>query len=254
MTVDEDWVENQRFNVHYYAPILTNDDGSRRSVWPEKWSLEFLESIEHTRSYAKNYLSSPLGADGDYWTLDDFHPLTAELNAAVTHEVISVDPAVTTNASSDFTAIAAVGWARSVNRCAVYEARAIKVGPDDIRLAVLRFVERAIERGHAVIVIVEANQGGDLWLRILHDMPVKVKPYPAGTASKNVRAASALDHYNRGRVEHAPGLREAEGQMAAFPRAPHDDLVDAVGAGVRYFLDRGNKTKIAVGSTSVAYA
>lgn len=248
------WVEEERIAARHWLPIVTLPDGERASIWPAKWPLSFLESIEHTRSYAKNYLSSPLGADGDYWTLDDFHPLTAELNAAITHEVISVDPAVTTNASSDFTAIAAVGWARSVNRCAVYEARAIKVGPDDIRLAVLRFVERAIERGHAVIVIVEANQGGDLWLRILHDMPVRVKPYPAGTASKNVRAASALDHYNRGRVEHAPGLREAEGQMAAFPRAPHDDLVDAVGAGVRYFLDRSKKRGPGVGSASVPYA
>ena len=248
------WVDEEQIAARHWLPIVTLPDGERASIWPAKWPLAFLESIEHTRQYAKNYANDPLGADGDYWQLGDFLPMTAELNAAVTHEVISVDPAVTTNASSDFTAIAAVGWARSVNRCAVYEARAIKAGPDDIRLAVLRFVERAIERGHAVIVIVEANQGGDLWKRILHDMPVKVKPYPAGTASKNVRAASALDHYNRGRVEHAPGLREAEGQMVAFPKAPHDDLVDAVGAGVRYFLDRGNKTKIAVGSASVPYA
>ena len=72
-------------------------------------------------------------------------------------------------------------------------------------------------------------------------LPVRVKVYPAGSASKNVRAADALDHYNRGLVEHAPGLREAEGQMVAFPKAPHDDLVDAVGAGVRYFLSRGKK-------------
>lgn len=167
--------------------------------------------------------------------------------------MISLDPAVTTKDSSDFSAIAAVGWARSVNRCAVYEARAFKVGPDELRHAVIRFVERAVDRGHAVIVIVEVNQGGDLWKRILHDLPVRVKTYTV-SPSKNVRAADALDHYNRKRVEHAAGMREAEGQMVAFPNAPNDDLVDAVGAGVRYFLSRDKAKRQRAGATTVSYA
>ena len=247
------WVEEDRIVARHWLPIVTDARGERYSVWPAKWPLAYLESIEHTRGYALNYANDPLGADGDYWTLDDFVPLSPELNAAVTHEVISVDPAVTTNASSDFTALAAVGWSRARNQCALYESRAIKAAPDDIRLAVLAFAERAIDRGHAVIVIVEVNQGGELWERILHDLPVKVKVYTV-SAPKPVRAADALDHYNRKRVQHAPGNRDAEGQMVAFPKAPNDDLVDAVGAGVRYFLNRGKKKATAVGSLSVAYA
>lgn len=246
------WVGDERIVARHWMPILTEVDGGRRSIWPAKWPLTFLEAIEHTRQYAKNYANDPLGADGDYWTADDFRPLSPELAAAVTHEVIEVDPAVTTNDSSDFTAIAAVGWSRELGRCAVLEARQVKLTGRDIRRVVLGFVERALERGHAVIVRVETNQGGDLWLEILHDMPVPVKTHPAGTGSKNVRAAEALHHYQAKRVEHAPGLREAEGQMVAFPRAPHDDLVDAVGAAVRYFLTPRKRTK--AGGTVEAYA
>lgn len=255
------WVEEERIQARHFFPIVTDDDGERRSVWPSKWPLSFLEGIEHTRQYAKNYANDPLGVEGDYWQLEDFRRLSFDTIAPhITHEVISVDPAVTSTERSDATAISAVGWSspklapkEHANRCAVFEARAVRKSADEIRLVVLGFIERAIERGHAVIVIIETNQGGDLWRRILHDLPVRVKAYTS-TAPKHVRAADALDHYQRGRVAHAPGLRDAEGEMTGFPNAPHDDYVDSIGAGVRYFLSRDKKRRIPVGAESVKYA
>lgn len=253
------WVAEERIDARHWLPIVTLEDGTRASVWPAKWPLAYLESIEHTAGYAKNYANDPMGADGDYWTIDDFVPLTPELAAAITHEVISIDPAVTSKEKSDATAIAAVGcdWSGRAPgvepRAAVLEARELRVGADAIRLAVLGFIERALERGHAVLVIIETNQGGELWERILHDLPVRVKSYTV-SAPKHVRAADALDHYQRRRVQHAPGLRDAQGQMVAFPRAPHDDLVDAIGAGVRYWLSREKKKRKRAGGYSAPYA
>tara|TARA_B100000700_G_scaffold313331_1_gene398196 strand:+ start:1331 stop:2884 length:1554 start_codon:yes stop_codon:yes gene_type:complete len=248
------WVLVERIVARHHLPIVVDDGGMRRSVWPEKWPLAFLESIERTRQYAKNYANDPLGADGDYWQIDDFERLpAAPLLPLITHEVISVDPAVTSKESSDATAIAAVGWSREAGKCVVYEATALRLPPDDVRLKVLASAERALARGHAVLVIVETNQGGELWSRILHGLPFRVKTYTV-SAPKQVRAADALDHYQRGRVAHvrnAPGVRDAEGEMVAFPRAPHDDRVDAVGAGVRYFLSRGKRAR--AGAESVAY-
>lgn len=268
------WVGEERIVARHALPIVTGDDGERASVWPAKWPLGFLESIEHTRQYAKNYANDPLGADGDYWQLDDFRDAPAEILACVTHEVISVDPAVTSKESSDATAISAVGWTDprwagrgdglgqvaadvgKLGRAVLYECVAVRLPPDELRLKVLGMIERAIERGHAVIVIVETNQGGDLWARILHGLPVRVKTYTS-TAPKPVRAADALDHYQRGRVYHVRdgrGVRDAEGEMVAFPRAPHDDRVDSVGAGVRYFLSRGRgKPKPVVGAIVEKY-
>lgn len=249
---ENQWVGVEKIVARHWLPFRTLDDGERVSAWPEKWSIEWLKEREHTREFAKNYLNDPLGADGDYWTMTDFVPLSPELAAMLTHEVIEVDPAVTTRDSSDFTGIASVAWSREAGKCALMESRQVKLGGKDLRLVVLRMVERALERGHVVIVRIEQNQGGDLWLDVFHDFPVPVKVHPAGTASKNVRAAEALRFYQLKRVEHAPGNRDAEGQMVAFPRAPHDDMVDAVGAGVRYFLTPRKRTK--AGASVQAYA
>jgi phage terminase large subunit-like protein len=256
-TDENDWVERERIVARHYPAIVTRDDGTRASVWPAKWSLEFLESIEGTRTYLKNYANDPLGADGGYWTVDDIK--RTDTLGGVTRILVSVDPAVTTKGSSDFTGIAVIGWrppaigTRGPGECVVIEARQVKKIGEELRRDVLATIERC----DGGLVLVEVNQGGELWASIFYGMPVKVKTVHQ-TASKEVRAADALKHYQRGRVTHldTPALRDAEGQMVAFPDAPHDDMVDAITSGVRYFLSRERKrgTGGGVGGTSVGYA
>jgi predicted phage terminase large subunit-like protein len=238
--VAAEWVKEERIAARHFPAIMANDDGSRRSAWPEKWSLSFLESIEHTRTYAKNYANDPLGADGDYWAPADF---VREELPGTTRRLLSVDPAITTRASSDFTGLAVVGWrpapagSKGPGRCRVEAAHEVKLSPDALRERVLALIEQ-----HDVgLVLVEVNQGGDLWPRILWGLPVPIKTVHQ-SVKKEVRAASVLTHYQRGRVLHAPGLARLEGQLVAFPNAPHDDMVDAVGSGVAYFLDRKPRT------------
>ena len=247
-----DWVHDERFQVHYYPAIFTDDNGERRSIWPAKWSLQFLESIEHTRQFAKNYMSSPLGADGGFWSLEDVDK--ARLLGRVsgmTRTLVSVDPAVSTKRTSDYTGIAVVGWQppgaghpNAPGRCTVLEVRQVRKVGAELRLDLLD----TIERHNAGLVLVETNQGGDLWRAVLWGMPVKVKAVHQ-SEPKEERAARVLDHYQRGRVGHVEGLTDFEGQLVAFPRAPHDDMVDAVGSGVAYFLDRSRKRVSVVGVT-----
>lgn len=240
------WAEEEHFRVHLTPAIATNHDGSRRSIWPEKWSLDYLEEREHTREFRKNYALSPLGADGGYWTEDDIE--RSEL-ANVTRVLVSVDPAVTTKGSSDYTGIAVVGWSPSLNRCIVLEVRQVKLVGEALRTDVMR----TVERHNAIGVLIETNQGGDLWGAIFHHLPVKVKTVHQ-TESKETRAAAALAHYQRKRVVHAPGakLADFEAQLVAFPRAPHDDMVDAVTTAVNYFLAR-KKRRVEPGGVSVGY-
>jgi phage terminase large subunit-like protein len=243
------WVAEDRWEPFYYPPILNHDDGTRESVWPARWSLEHLERIEHTRSYAKNYANDPIGADGDYWTLDDFK--RAEL-AGVTRTLLSIDPAVTTKASSDYTGLAVIQWAPGLKgrgRCRVKTAIRVRLSGADLRRKVMQLLNADRDIG---LLLIETNQGGEVWPAILHDMPVKLRLIHQ-TVKKEVRAAEVLNDYQIGDVYHAGGLFDLETEMVGFPRAPHDDLVDAVGTGIAYFLHRDQKRTTKLPVRQMAY-
>lgn len=222
------WVTDEKIEPHYTPAILTNDDGTERSVWPEKWPLDFLVGIRHTRSYAKNYANDPMGRDGSYWNMEDFRH--GEL-AGVTKVALFVDPAVTEKKSSDFTGLAVVGWSPA-GRCVVLHAEGVRLTGKPLRDHILRLLVR-FERIKRIVI--EVNQGGDLWRTVLNDMPVRVETHTVSSA-KEVRFADALDFYQLGRVLHVAKIPMLEEQMVSFPRGAYDDVADAAVAGVLYFL------------------
>lgn len=254
VTTTEDvpeWIRDEKFRVHYFEPIVKTQDGRERSIWPAKWPVDYLKSIEHTRSYKKNFLNQPVRMDGDYWTPDDF--VYGDVEA--TRVLLQIDPAVTDKKTSDFTGLAVIAYqpagkrpdgTRRAARCAVRHVEAVKLPPAKLRAKVLQLLERFPEVG---AVRIEVNQGGDTWRSILHDLPVRLLVHNE-SAPKPVRAAGLLNHYQRHRVVHAQRFPELEDQMTSYPDVLHDDMIDAVGAGVRYFL----KPKAKATVTAINYA
>jgi len=240
-----DWIKDENVHPHHFRAIQPNDDGSERSLWPQKWPLSFLHEIRHTRSYAKNYDNDPMARDGVYWTRDDFE--YDDFPCART--LLEIDPAVTSKAKSDFTGLAVVGYApgrpikggADQGRVLIKHAAGVRLSPDELRQHVLTKILPEFPEIKAIRV--EVNQGGDLWFGVFHDIPgVKVIVH-VSTEPKEVRFADALERWQRHRVFCRKRFPALEEQAVGFPRAAYDDVIDAGVAAVRYFLKPARKVK-----------
>ena len=222
-----DWITDQNVKVHYYPAIMPNDDGSERSVWPEKWPLEWLQSQRHLRDFAKNYMNKPVNIDGNFWTYEDVIIRDGEYG----NTIISIDPAVTKNKVSDYTGVAVLSRGEDDN-IYVREAIQLKVSPQELSERIAALVE-IYDPG---VIYVETNQGGDLWKDVFKNIPVRYRSIKQ-TVSKQIRAGKALNYYQQGKVIHTSHFPALEEQMWSFPKVSHDDVLDAVVSGVLYFLD-----------------
>jgi hypothetical protein len=233
------WITEERFVVTHFEPIVARNDGRLRSCWPGRWSLEFLQSIQHTRAYAKSFLNQPSGVEGGYWTDDDFTYGTLD---TLTRRLIRIDPATTTKRSSDRTGIAIVAYSPVEKRCVVEYADGVRLTGRRLGEHLRRLITdwpRKIER-----CVIEVNQGGDLWHEVLDMLPVPIETRTT-SISKEIRFAKALDWYQRrpSLVLHAEEFIALEAEMTGFPRAANDDVADAVVGGLEEFLTSGPRMR-----------
>lgn len=241
------WIAEERFSVTYFEPIVARPDGSRRSCWPGKWPLRYLESIEFTRSYAKSFLNQPLGADGGYWQESDF---TYGTLPTLTRRLICVDPATTAKRTSDRTGIAVVAYSPAEGRVVVEHAEGVTLTGKRLAAHLRRLIGGWPTRIHGLIV--EVNQGGDLWAEVFEQIPIRVYARTA-SESKEVRFARALDQYQKrpSLVLHAERFPLLESEMVSFPKGANDDVADAAVAGILEFL--APRKTVKVSARSVAY-
>jgi hypothetical protein len=234
-----EWIAEEHWDVHYHAPIVVEGDGSRRSCWPARWTLAFLESIEHTRQYQKNYKNLPAGT-GDYWSRDDIGEaqLRAPFVTGITKAVLSIDPATTSKLTSDRTAFAVVAYSPHQHIAVTEHTRAVVLPPAACRALALSILERFPEVRR---ILIECNQGGETWLSVYHDMPVPIELITQ-SEPKPVRAARLLNHFQRKRAALRGRQVAFEEEALSFPRGAHDDVLDAVGTGTDYVL-RARKRK-----------
>lgn len=248
-----DWVANQQFTVRLFPAVqIDPDTGEEFSLWPERWPLTETHLGEHLRindrgetprEFQLNYLldPSPFGEDaGSFWREDMFKRRTSASFGGVWEHCLFIDGAVTRKVTSDRTAMVIVGRDKARRYAVIEYAQAFRISAEDLR--------RRIHRLHARkptlrTIIVEVNNGGDLWQDML--TLEGREPLPRGlelvtdwaSVSKQLRVEQALQWYETDRVFHAKEFVELEREMVMFPNPRiHDDLVDACTGALRWAL------------------
>lgn len=229
---DVAWVREETIRCRYYPAIVQRADGSEASLWEARWPLKYLKSIRHTRSYALNFDNKPrsIAEEGGLFEPTD---IVVRDGLRVLERVLWVDPAVTTQSTSDPTGIAVVGSTGS--KVVVEYAVGLRVKPDELKALVGRMLR---ENADFSTLLVEKNQGGHVWAELL--TPV----IPRGVAlklvhsneSKNARFTRHLDYHQQGLVVYAERFDELERQMLGYPKIDHDDVLDAVAGATEHFL------------------
>lgn len=232
------WVAEDRWRAHHFPAIAIDPEtGQERSFWARRHSLAFLRSIRGTQDFALNYDGRPALPSGGHWT-------TATIRHAaepvpVEGRIISVDTAVrgeSLDRRHDFTAVSVVGRnAHRPGQAVVEYCQGRRVTGEGLR----EWIHELASRAAITRVIVEVNQGGDLWRQILSPLPpgVVLETYSA-RRRKEARTLDLSDRYRKGHVLHQYPLPELENDLLRWPKVEHDDLIDSTSAGVEFVLTR----------------
>lgn len=228
----ETWPATHRFRTIHWPALITDPDGSQRSLWPQRWPLAQLlaERERDPDGFALNMQCDPIkpgGPDGvTYWTPD---LIRYDLRALPDELVVAVDVAVTRNERSDYTTLAVVGRERARRRAVVVHAEQGRYTLLELqeRLWELHRANPALRRG-----VLETNQGGELWLSNMSLPPALAIRGVHESASKTARIRALHRSYQVGNVVHLRELRALEQQMLDWPQVEHDDLVDVAARGV----------------------
>lgn len=185
--------------------------------------------------------------EGALWNLQMIESARVTECPTLVRIVVAIDPAVTSNESSDETGIVVAGLTTE-GQYYVLDDVSLKASPDT-------WAKKAVEAYHlwkADRIIGEANNGGDMIGLLLKQVDINVS-YTKVTASrgKQVRAEPISALYEQGRVHHVGVFEKLETQMCEWTpdMAKSPDRMDALVWALTE-LSSGGSSMIALASMS----
>jgi predicted phage terminase large subunit-like protein len=244
--------------VPFFLERALDDDGA--ALWPERWPAERLlakRALMGAALFDLQYQNDPTGMGGNIFRREWFHPLDRIPEGA---RRVGVDLAITANQRSDYTAAVEVleddehnlyvagawherleeghpGWLTGLDAAGTPITSGLaSTGPrlswplDRLPAGFAGTTERYPAPRTLSALNIESTAFQVTFTQELlrtTRLPAR-KVYPDKDKVTRARALSA--RYQEGKVFHlrgAPGIRELEAELVAFPLGEHDDLVDA---------------------------
>lgn len=207
---------------------------SGNPLWPEFWSIDELEALKEELPVSKwnaQYQQKPTGEEGALVKREWWQIWERERPPRCEYVIQSWDTAFTKSERSDFSA------------CTVWGVFHMDEDPKNVNVILLEAYQERLEFPELKekafemyniwepdTCIIEAKAAGSPLIFEMRRMGVPVQEYtPVRGNDKFVRINSVTDLFRSGKV-WAPDTRWAHElieQMAAFPNAAHDDLVDS---------------------------
>jgi len=207
---------------------------SGNPLWPEFWSIDELEALKEELPVSKwnaQYQQKPTGEEGALVKREWWKIWERERPPVCEYVIQSWDTAFTKSERSDYSA------------CTVWGVFHMDEDPKNVNVILLEAYQERLEFPELKekafemyniwepdTCIIEAKAAGSPLIFEMRRMGVPVQEYtPVRGNDKFVRINSVTDLFRSGKV-WAPDTRWAHElieQMAAFPNAAHDDLVDS---------------------------
>jgi predicted phage terminase large subunit-like protein len=207
---------------------------SGNPLWPEFWSLKELEALKEELPPAKwnaQYQQKPTGEEGALVKREWWKIWEGERPPPCEFIIQSWDTAFTKNERSDFSACTT--WGVFYKNEDENDVNIILLDAFQERMEFPELKDKAYQlykEWEPDSCVIEAKAAGLPLILELRRMGVYVQDYtPVRGNDKFVRVNSVTDLFRSGKV-WAPDMRwahEVIEQMAAFPNASHDDLVDS---------------------------
>ncbi len=223
-------------------------------IWSEWWSIERLEKKKSdigTIPFEQEFMNNPLDPSTQILKPTAYYHDATDLTFYDCFGYI--DLAISEKETSDYTAIVTIGRHRTTGKLRVIDATRIRAGV----LEVLDLVFNLHSRFRYVAFGVEAVAFQKAFYQMLVAESSKQNKYIPAIAvevhkDKVTRALGVSPYIENGMVEFNPSNQDFMAEIIQFPKASHDDFVDALVGSITLAIQNGTDSgKIIVGNTFV---
>jgi len=228
-------------------------------VWAAKWPRERLMARKDeigSASFARGYRLVPL-ADEDTPIRPEWVRFWTE-PVEYAYRILSVDPAVSTGAKADRSALVVLGKGAESNEIHVLESTARRVSAPDL----VTLLDDCDRRWNPEVILFESN-AAFLGIKDLLVRHARFGPRVKGvcqSSDKGARVASFSVAVENGSfrlkgngADVDAGQRDLFEELSTFPYGDHDDLLDAAATGTAYLLHRREPRIWVMGPRELAY-